>query len=75
MTRVERTLASLEKARKIKKGGYELGCKEIDAIYKASHYDKFDLAFNMFNMFNIGFMRGIRYGKAMAKKQIKEGGA
>lgn len=72
MTRVEMTLASLEKAKKIKKGGYELGCNEINAIYRASQYDKFELAFNMFN---IGFMRGIRCGKAMAKKQIKEGGA
>lgn len=68
MTRVESTLASLEKAKKIKKGGYELGCNEINAIYKASQYDKFDLACNMFD---IGFMRGIRCGKAMAKKQWK----
>ena len=42
--------------------------KELDAIYKASHHDTFGLAFNMFN---IGFMRGIRCGKAMAKKQWK----
>lgn len=68
MTRVETTLASLEKAKKIKKGGYELGCNEINAIYRASGYDTFGLAFNMFD---IGFMRGIRCGKALAKKQRK----
>lgn len=68
MTRVERTLASLGKARKIKKGGYEMMCKEIDAVYNASQYDTMRFAFNMFN---IGFMRGIRCGKAMAKKQWK----
>ena len=68
MTKVESTLAALDKWRSGKNsaGGYDITLAEIRAIVDRNHSEIYDVGCDMFIT---GFIRGLRCAKAAQKRK------